>query len=482
MSQLTGNEFQNEKGTQGSLLKWFWSKIYTYFGAVYNDAKAYVDAALGNVYTKTETDALLSPINSSVTTLQNGLAAELVARANGDTVLADDIATLQASIAKLKNVTTWDAANSAFPTTRKGGGAFEEGDFVQITTSATIDGVQYKAGDFIICGVAGATTVAGFGDVDSPTIVSATSTVEGVVKLIASLAEYNGTDPLTGNKVITKSILQAILTETTDAITTAFQNADTALQTDITNAYTSAISTALADYYTIEDIDGFLSDLNTTIDNLDVQVSALQASQTLQNSRLDTLESDLESTNGRVDTVEGALEAKADAVKVTDLAAILSQVHNAMFEFIGRSFFLWKMRISHSLNIAGTVNYNMTGDSQGIDNAYKINAYNESGLSLIVAKASFMSGNAPATTWAQLGATINTYSGVIAADKVDVVYNYVNKMVLFNPDVFTAAEAEAVTFDLYGPLFNNGQDALDNLGVEGWNTARTALDAYIAAN
>ena len=62
MAQLTGNEFNNEKGTQGSLLKWVWGMIYIYFGGVFDDAKAYVDAALGNVYTKTEADTQLAPV------------------------------------------------------------------------------------------------------------------------------------------------------------------------------------------------------------------------------------------------------------------------------------------------------------------------------------------------------------------------------------------------------------------------------------
>lgn len=50
---LTGSEFNNEKGTQGGLLKWIWGKIYIYINA----AVSAVD--LSNFYSKSETDAAI---------------------------------------------------------------------------------------------------------------------------------------------------------------------------------------------------------------------------------------------------------------------------------------------------------------------------------------------------------------------------------------------------------------------------------------
>ena len=66
MTQYNGNEFQNERGTQGALLGWIWGKIYTYFNGVYNGAVAYVNTALGNVYTKPEIDTKVATDRKSV--------------------------------------------------------------------------------------------------------------------------------------------------------------------------------------------------------------------------------------------------------------------------------------------------------------------------------------------------------------------------------------------------------------------------------
>ena len=270
MAQLTGNEFNNEKGTQGSLLKWVWGKIYIYFGGVFDDAKAYVDAALGNVYTKTEADTQLAPVVANVATLQGGLAAELVARANGDTVLQSALNALTAQVVGLKTITTWDATQ-AFPTLRADGAAFSKGNYVQITVGSG----QLKAGDMLICTADGATSIAGFGDVDNNVDI-ATDSVFGTVKLVASLAEYNGTDAATGSKVITKSVLQAILGEVSAAITTAYQGADAALQTSITTAYNAAITTALGNYYTKAEADAVTGALATRLTTAESNITALQ--------------------------------------------------------------------------------------------------------------------------------------------------------------------------------------------------------------
>lgn len=61
---LTGQEFNNMKGTQGGLLKWIWAHIYVFI----NSAVAAVD--LSNFYTKTETD----------TAIGDAVAAEATAR------------------------------------------------------------------------------------------------------------------------------------------------------------------------------------------------------------------------------------------------------------------------------------------------------------------------------------------------------------------------------------------------------------------
>jgi hypothetical protein len=60
MSQLTGTEFQNEKGTQGSLIKLIWGKFYPYINAVLPNVAAAISTALANYYTKTEVDAAIA--------------------------------------------------------------------------------------------------------------------------------------------------------------------------------------------------------------------------------------------------------------------------------------------------------------------------------------------------------------------------------------------------------------------------------------
>ena len=270
MTQYNGNEFQNERGTQGALLGWIWGKIYTYFNGVYNGAVAYVNTALGNVYTKPEIDTKVATLNSGIFAVENGLQDELVARANGDTVLQSALNALTAQVVGLKTITPWDA-NSPFPTVRSDGAAFSRGNYVQIT----VGNENFKAGDMLICTSDGANNIAAFGDIDSNVDI-ATDTVFGTVKLIASLAEYNGVDAATGAKVITKSVLQAILTQVTAAITTAYTNADSALQAAITAAYQSAISAALANVYTKAEIDTFLGTINTNVASLQAAVAVLQ--------------------------------------------------------------------------------------------------------------------------------------------------------------------------------------------------------------
>jgi hypothetical protein len=238
MPFYNGNEYDSEKGTHGSLLKFIWKKIYSKF----QDVAGMISTALADYYTKSE-------IDTKVDTLTTSISNEATSRANADN-------DLQAQILGLKTITEWNA-NEAFPTLRSDGQAFQKGNYVRVTNTATIGGVKYKAGDILIAFVDGATTVAGFADVESNVDI-ATSSIYGTVKLLADLASYQGS----GNDsvVITKVTLQAILADLSSTLTTSFTDADTALQTAITTAYETAIADALTNYYTKTQIDGFLND------------------------------------------------------------------------------------------------------------------------------------------------------------------------------------------------------------------------------
>lgn len=214
MSLYNGTEFNAEKGSQGSLLKYIWLKINDKF----------------------------KDFTGDITT---AVASEATARANA-------INEVTAKIAGLKKITPWDATQ-AFPTQRVDGEQFEAGNYVQITVSNG----EYKAGDFLICkaDVVGNATVENFGDIDKNTDV-ATSIIYGTVKLVADLASYQGIG--NDSAVITKVLLKEILTDLSATITTAYQDADSTLSDTITTAYETAISTALADYYSKAQVDNLL--------------------------------------------------------------------------------------------------------------------------------------------------------------------------------------------------------------------------------
>ncbi len=64
MSMYNGNEFNSEKGTHGSLLKFIWSKIYGKFV----DVQQSITTALSNYYTKSEVDTKEAALQQAITT------------------------------------------------------------------------------------------------------------------------------------------------------------------------------------------------------------------------------------------------------------------------------------------------------------------------------------------------------------------------------------------------------------------------------
>jgi hypothetical protein len=74
MSQLTGSEFNSQRGSQGILLQWLWARIFPAVNAVLPNTAAQISTSLANYYTKTETDGR---ITSVVTT---AVSAETTAR------------------------------------------------------------------------------------------------------------------------------------------------------------------------------------------------------------------------------------------------------------------------------------------------------------------------------------------------------------------------------------------------------------------
>jgi hypothetical protein len=269
MPLYNGNEFDSQKGSHWSVVKLVWSKIYDKF----LDYQATITTALQGYYTKIQVDGFIQ-------TLTTNLSNEV-------TVRADSFNDLQAQILGLKTITPWDVAN-AFPTQRVGAKPFKQGNYVQVTTSGISGGVNYKAGDILICFVDNATTVAGFADIDS-NVEIATSTIFGTVKLLADLASYQGAG--LDSSVITKSVLSAILSNLSNTITNAFTTADDNIRIQITNAYDQAITTALNGYYTKLEIDSFIADRTSKAKTVElagiVQNEVMQALRRVSN-RIET--------------------------------------------------------------------------------------------------------------------------------------------------------------------------------------------------
>lgn len=299
MPLYNGNEYDSEKGTHGSILKFIWKKIYLKF----QDVASMISDALANYYTKSEIDTKVNTLTSSIST-------ESTARATADN-------DLQAQILGLKTITEWDA-NEAFPTLRSDGQAFKKGNYVRVTNTAIVGGVTYKAGDMLIAFVDGATTVAGFADVESNVDIATTS-IFGTVKLLADLAAYQGV----GNDsvVITKVTLQAILADLSYTLMGAFTDADTVLQTAITVAYEQAIADALTNYYTKAEIDAFLNDRMTKAKGIElagiVQNEVFQALRRVSN-RIVTYVS---KTIG--ESITSSVSSGIATLKVTDTLVLL---------------------------------------------------------------------------------------------------------------------------------------------------------------
>ena len=67
MSQLTGNEFDGEKGSQGGLLKWIFSKFYPLWNNI-DASVTNIITQLGNYYTKNESNYFFNVKANQVTT------------------------------------------------------------------------------------------------------------------------------------------------------------------------------------------------------------------------------------------------------------------------------------------------------------------------------------------------------------------------------------------------------------------------------
>lgn len=239
MSLYSGNEFDQEKGSQGNLIKFVWKKIYSKF----LDVQALIATALQDFYTKSEIDGKVSTLTASISNEANSRAT-----ADND---------LQAQIIGLRTITPFNPLTDTFPTVRADGQPFNAGNFIQITASGTFGGVDLKAGDVIIATVNGASSLADFADVESNVNI-ATSAIYGTVKLLANVAAYQGVG--NDSAVISKSLLQSILGQLQSDITTAMSTADTDVINQVTTAYQQAIADALANYYTKTEIDTLLDD------------------------------------------------------------------------------------------------------------------------------------------------------------------------------------------------------------------------------
>lgn len=244
MSLYNGTEFDHLTGSQGLAKKAIWKEFFSKF------------------------------INYSLE-IASVVGVESAARA-----LA--VQNLQSQITSMKIITGWNPANP-FPAKKSDGSNFEAGNFVRITASVG----DYKAGDMLIAieDIPGDATIEHFGDVET-NVELATDTFAGVVKILADKAAYEGVGNDTS--VVTKVVLQQVLTALGAEITTAFQNADTALQEAITDAYTQAISTALANYYSKAEIVNLLEGKTNKADSASIvgSLKDLYASLAVVQSRI----------------------------------------------------------------------------------------------------------------------------------------------------------------------------------------------------
>ena len=93
MSQLTGSEFNNQRGSQGILLQWLWARIFPAVNAVLPNTAAQISTSLANYYTKTETDGRISnavstAVSAETTARTAAIAAETTARTTAITAEA----------------------------------------------------------------------------------------------------------------------------------------------------------------------------------------------------------------------------------------------------------------------------------------------------------------------------------------------------------------------------------------------------------
>ncbi len=224
MSLYTGNEFDQLKGVQGNAVKLIWLAIKDKF------------------------------INYSLE-IGSAIGIESAAR-----TLA--INNLQAQITGMKLITPWNP-NDPFPAKKSDGSSFEAASYVRIT--ATVG--DYKAGDMLICiaDVPGDATIADFADVET-NIELATELFSGTVKIIAEKAAYLGSADNTA--VITKVLLQQVLADLQNEITSSFEDADAALSQTITTAYNLAITNTIANYYSKTEVDAIVDGTNTKLSSL----------------------------------------------------------------------------------------------------------------------------------------------------------------------------------------------------------------------